>query len=456
MNKFSETKERKNFFDSKFLGMFFEGKNDFSCPESPRIQTNNEIGSLEYKKNIVIENKFETDERPKNISSKSELKNISQITKKNLKLMKTLDSKIGNTFKENLKYSKKFKTSEFKNMYFHPILMNNLQIFFKKIRKWSYLGDFSQTLKPFDLKVIDDKTYFEKEESIKSSKSVLIFMAFQECFIKISSLILGLLRLKNNYKFIFHPYNRFKLIWDLLNSAFIILMLFYLPLNFCFDVEIEETNMKIFYVIFLALDIFIEMNTSYFKNGTEVINKKKIVINYFSTSFTTDIIAFIAIINQILEMSELKIVNLVFFTKIFTLVRIGKSFNNRFQLHYKMKGIKDLILFFFFIILVTHVIACGWYFISLKSSIGKNCWIHSKEIINENWQIKYLNSFYWSIVSIMTVGYGDITPVNNTEKIYSIFVILFGCMILPYSINCIGIVIQSMNKNENQFQFLFF
>jgi hypothetical protein len=37
-----------------------------------------------------------------------------------------------------------------------------------------------------------------------------------------------------------------------------------------------------------------------------------------------------------------------------------------------------------------------------------------------------MNSFYFAIVTIMTVGYGDILPVTNTEKIFAICAILVG------------------------------
>lgn len=39
---------------------------------------------------------------------------------------------------------------------------------------------------------------------------------------------------------------------------------------------------------------------------------------------------------------------------------------------------------------------------------------------------------------MLTIGYGDITPTNNMEKIYCIIMTLIACGIFGYSINTIG------------------
>ena len=36
---------------------------------------------------------------------------------------------------------------------------------------------------------------------------------------------------------------------------------------------------------------------------------------------------------------------------------------------------------------------------------------------------------------MITVGYGDIVPVNNNEKIYSIFAMLVACGVFAYTMN---------------------
>ena len=53
---------------------------------------------------------------------------------------------------------------------------------------------------------------------------------------------------------------------------------------------------------------------------------------------------------------------------------------------------------------------------------------------------------------MITVGYGDITPLTVTEKLYVIFVTLIACGVFAYSINSIGFIIQDMTKRNNEFR----
>jgi voltage-gated potassium channel Kch len=42
----------------------------------------------------------------------------------------------------------------------------------------------------------------------------------------------------------------------------------------------------------------------------------------------------------------------------------------------------------------------------------------------------WINAYYFSVVSLATVGYGDLTPHTNLGKIFTTFYILFGVGLL--------------------------
>jgi len=46
----------------------------------------------------------------------------------------------------------------------------------------------------------------------------------------------------------------------------------------------------------------------------------------------------------------------------------------------------------------------------------------------EQW--RWLDSVYFSVVSLTTVGYGDMTPITPAGKIFTIFFLIFGIAIL--------------------------
>lgn len=51
----------------------------------------------------------------------------------------------------------------------------------------------------------------------------------------------------------------------------------------------------------------------------------------------------------------------------------------------------------------------------------------------EDW--RWIDSFYFSVVSLTTVGYGDISPVTDTGKIFTMFYLIFGIAIFGAFIN---------------------
>ena len=41
----------------------------------------------------------------------------------------------------------------------------------------------------------------------------------------------------------------------------------------------------------------------------------------------------------------------------------------------------------------------------------KDVWLTTYGYMNDEWFDRYIVSFYWSIITSLTVGYGDISPV---------------------------------------------
>ena len=67
------------------------------------------------------------------------------------------------------------------------------------------------------------------------------------------------------------------------------------------------------------------------------------------------------------------------------------------------------------------------------------------------WKIKYLYAIYWALVTMLTVGYGDITPQNKQEIIVCVVSVVLGCVVYAYNISSIGMILQEFNKDNVEF-----
>lgn len=54
----------------------------------------------------------------------------------------------------------------------------------------------------------------------------------------------------------------------------------------------------------------------------------------------------------------------------------------------------------------------------------------------EGWS--YIDSFYFSVSTLTTVGYGDITPTKEITRLFTIFYVLIGVSIFFYGLFSIG------------------
>jgi hypothetical protein len=75
-------------------------------------------------------------------------------------------------------------------------------------------------------------------------------------------------------------------------------------------------------------------------------------------------------------------------------------------------------------------------------------WLNSLDIASESWRSKYVHAFYYTMVTMISVGYGDISPKTDTERIFCVFSMLFCCAIFgKFIINYNYIKIELKNQS---------
>ncbi|KAG4112918.1 hypothetical protein ERO13_D13G192300v2 [Gossypium hirsutum] len=88
------------------------------------------------------------------------------------------------------------------------------------------------------------------------------------------------------------------------------------------------------------------------------------------------------------------------------------------------------------IVFAVHSAGCFYYWLARHHKTPANTWIGSaiEDFKHRSVWLCYTYSIYWSIVTLTTVGYGDLHAVNTGEKIFNMIYMLFNIGLTAYTI----------------------
>lgn len=303
---------------------------------------------------------------------------------------------------------------------------------------------------------------------------------FQRLKAKISN---NLERIRNNLSLIrimpkhqlkpFRPDDPFRVFWDIMTLMFIMYDLIVMPFELSFG--IVEGNflltMDIIVTIFFLLDIIVSFHTAHYVDGVLVFSRKETRRAYLHGWFWADLIASFpyqwtndnvedpnedqtAYFNRLqgrylTAKSFLRLIKLVRFIRVVKLKKIVEKLHGSFDIHNQViVGAINLLKLCLFITFLAHWCACGWYMFVLGSD-GEN-YLAKLDLDESSLDTQYITTLYYTLTIMLTVGFGDITPQNKKEKIYSMFVMLLGGCVFGYVMNYIGIIVYSLEDEKSK------
>jgi len=113
----------------------------------------------------------------------------------------------------------------------------------------------------------------------------------------------------------------------------------------------------------------------------------------------------------------------------------------------KIEAMISLFKLFVKMLFLAHIIACIWLSLAYWSQNPEN-WLEVRGFMDKSMFVQYEVSIYWAFVTIATIGYGDITPQNEYEYLFSMGVIVLGSIFFGYSLTCIATIFQDLEKEE--------
>jgi len=96
-----------------------------------------------------------------------------------------------------------------------------------------------------------------------------------------------------------------------------------------------------------------------------------------------------------------------------------------------------------------HINACCFSMVASSQDRGES-WTDSYDF-EDNWSSEYINALYWATTTCTTVGYGDISPVSDSEKTFGIVSMAISVGIYGYIIGSMTDVITSNSHINNRY-----
>ena len=227
--------------------------------------------------------------------------------------------------------------------------------------------------------------------------------------------------------------NLFSYIWRSIVTFCAVLSTIYIPLRIVIDLNNSavliffDWIITIIFVMDLLYNFFVRLNL---KSKSSHIDREEIS-GYSLFWISMDFIAALPLF-LIFNLPLLQLFRIIKLTRVAQYMHELRKHILRFSDYF------NLGFFIFWLLILIHWLSCGWV-VLYSFPVGTND------------AIKFINSLYWCVQTFTTVGYGDITPVNNSQHIYSILVMLVGVGVYGYLIGNVANILSKRDPAKAQY-----
>nr|KAF6456570.1 potassium voltage-gated channel subfamily H member 6 [Rousettus aegyptiacus] len=267
-------------------------------------------------------------------------------------------------------------------------------------------------------------------------------------------------------------YSPFKAVWDWLILLLVIYTAVFTPYSAAFLLSHQDesrrgdcsytcsplTVVDLIVDIMFVVDIVINFRTTYVNTNDEVVSHpRRIAVHYFKGWFLIDMVAaipFDLLIFRTGSDETTTLIGLLKTARLLRLVRVARKLDR-----YSEYGAAVLFLLMCTFALIAHWLACIWYAIgnverpylepkigwldSLGAQLGKR-YNGSDPASGPSVQDKYVTALYFTFSSLTSVGFGNVSPNTNSEKVFSICVMLIGSLMYASIFGNVSAIIQRL------------
>lgn len=228
-------------------------------------------------------------------------------------------------------------------------------------------------------------------------------------------------------KLIFSHFNKFRRGWEYL----ILLCAILCPMEMSFiyliipDIPIQYYCIIFIIDILFAIDDFIIRRTAFLFNG-EIIKSTAAISEKYGLKYLIIHIVSIIPLGWIGIVIHDKVVYLVLsINRLLRLHRGWRAYRNISSLLPYAGGPMSILPLFFFIIFAVHFFACIFIILGMSQGYEKS-FLAPFHLRGFDQLQLYFTSIYFVMTTILTIGFGDISPVTTPEVVITIFVQIIG------------------------------
>ena len=252
------------------------------------------------------------------------------------------------------------------------------------------------------------------------------------------------------------PENPVKIIWDLILFLATSYFSIEVPLRFVLQ-EKQSSEVLIFergIQILFGLDIILNFLTGYYKEKKLISSPKSIAKRYLKSWFWIDFFSFFPFdllgetVYQYFGATDLlRVLRLLRAVKVFEMLKALQSLfhrKNSSEDNSHLEAISPvtfrLMFFIYWTGIFAHWTACGWIY------------LNPDFLADQDRVTKYVRSLYWSLTTLTTIGYGDITPTTNVQTVYTMCIMIIGVGIYGYVIGNVSTILSNLDVSQTSFQ----
>jgi hypothetical protein len=240
--------------------------------------------------------------------------------------------------------------------------------------------------------------------------------------------------------------------------VFVLVTCTLIPYQLAFQHEVDVIGSVIIYgldLVFLA-DIILNFRTSFRHNGTEINDRAKIRRHYLRRMFAVDVISTLPLdllwlLWAGLDTTAVSAVLVLRMLRLLRMVRLFVIFSRWMRQGSTNTGFLRIIRLAAVIVLLVHWISCAWFLVPFIERFPADSWVAVQALENASAATQYIRSLYWTVVTMTTVGYGDITPARDLEYVFTIMVMLAGASLYAFIIGNIASLLSNLDATKVSF-----